>query len=92
VAEARFPIIPACLMMWDERWESIDRIADIAAPLLVLHGDADRIIPVSQGQSLFDAAAEPKRLIVYPGGRHSDLRLHGAGIDVVDWLADLGLS
>ena len=88
-AQYHYPLIPACAVMWDERWESIEAIVRVSAPILIQHGDADRLIPLEQGQRLFDAAPEPKRLIVYPGGRHNDLRLHGAGTDALAFIAAL---
>ena len=39
-------------------------------PLLVVHGDSDEIVPVSQGLQLFKAAAEPKTLFKVKSGRH----------------------
>ena len=89
MAEIRFPVFPACLLLPYERWESADLIGQIDTPVLILHGDADRTIPLSQGQALFDAASEPKHLIVYPGGRHNDLRLYGAGIDAISFIEGL---
>jgi fermentation-respiration switch protein FrsA (DUF1100 family) len=44
------------------------RVAPI--PLLVIHGDADPIVPLRHGRALYDAAAKPKRLWVVPGGGH----------------------
>ena len=90
-AEHHYPAFPVCAVLWDERWRSIEAITRVEAPLLILHGDADRIIPAAQGKRLFAAARQPKTLRIYPGGRHNDLRLHGAGIDTLDWLAALGL-
>ncbi|MGB0505217.1 MAG: alpha/beta hydrolase [Pikeienuella sp.] len=84
--EHAVPIYPSCLVMWDERYNSVDLIAQINAPLLVLHGDADQIIPIEQGKTLFKAAMHPKKMIIYPGGRHNDLRLYGAGIDMINWM------
>jgi carboxymethylenebutenolidase len=49
-------------------------------PLLILHGDADAIIPIEQGQRLADLAASLKghpELVIYPGERHG----FGARID-----------
>lgn len=83
---------PACTLMWDERYESIDIIDGIGAPLLVLHGAADRIIPYDQGRRLFDAAAEPKTFIRYPDGRHNDLRLFGAGVEALAWIDALSAA
>ncbi len=78
VAQIHFPLFPACLLLPYERWASADLIGQVGAPVLILHGEADGTIPVSQGRALFAAAREPKRLIVYPGADHNVLRLHGA--------------
>lgn len=49
----------------------IDAIAAVAPrPLLILHGEADRIIPVAQARELFEAAGEPKELVTFPGADH----------------------
>ena len=88
-ARHHYPMIPACLVLWDERWDSRGIIGQIDAPVLIQHGDADRLIPVAQGQKLFEAAPNPKHLMIYPGGRHNDLRLHGAGADVIAFLSEL---
>jgi fermentation-respiration switch protein FrsA (DUF1100 family) len=53
------------------RLDSADKIADYHGPLLMAHGDADTIIPFQYGQRLFDAANEPKRLVVVPGHNHN---------------------
>jgi hypothetical protein len=39
-------------------------------PLLVIHGDADSIVPIQNGQALFGAASEPKKFWVVHGGGH----------------------
>lgn len=41
-------------------------------PLLVIHGDADNIVPFSQGRQLYEKAAEPKHFEHVPGGAHCD--------------------
>ncbi|HUS56141.1 MAG TPA: alpha/beta hydrolase [Thermohalobaculum sp.] len=89
VAQIHFPIFPACLLLPYERWASADLIGQITAPVLILHGDADATIPLSQGQALFNVANQPKRLIAYRGGNHNDLRLHGAGIDAINFIESL---
>jgi len=48
------------------------RIAEVACPVLVVHGDADKIIPVKDAFRLFEAAPDGQILIV-PGGEHSSL-------------------
>ncbi len=39
-------------------------------PLLVVHGDKDEVVPVSQGRQLFDAAGQPKTFFEVKSGRH----------------------
>lgn len=51
-------------------WESERRIGSVTAPLLVVHCDADRKIPLTEGKRLFDAANQPKEMIVLPGCGH----------------------
>lgn len=45
-------------------------VRDARAPFLVIHGDADRSVPLASGIALFEAAAEPKQMIVIPGANH----------------------
>ncbi|HEY1216636.1 MAG TPA: alpha/beta hydrolase [Bryobacteraceae bacterium] len=58
------------------------KIGHIHVPLLVIHGDADEIVPFSQGQAVFKAANPPKELWRVPGAHHNDL-LYIAGDDYV---------
>ncbi|MEX8191402.1 alpha/beta hydrolase [Comamonas guangdongensis] len=53
-----------------QRFDSIDKVTAIGSPLLVVHGTADPLIPARLGQQLFDAAREPKRLILVEGASH----------------------
>lgn len=55
-----------------DQFASVDHIAQIDVPLLVIAGSADRIIPLSDTQRLFDAARAPKRLLVIEGADHND--------------------
>ncbi len=48
--------------------EAISRIAP--RPVLLLHGDQDRIIPVSHGYQMYAAAGDPKELVIFPGADH----------------------
>jgi alpha-beta hydrolase superfamily lysophospholipase len=86
VAEHHHPWVPACLVMWDERWDSVDRIGGVAAPVLILHGARDRIVPVAEAERLAEAAGEGARLVVYPGAAHRDLARHGAVAEVLRFL------
>lgn len=59
VAASRFPIVPVRWLMKD-RFDSLARIARLDEPLLIMHGDRDRVIPQRLGRALYDAAKAPK--------------------------------
>ena len=64
--------LPVHALMKDQ-FKSIDFIAAVVAPLLVVHGDQDELIPVEFGKRLFAAANQPKELEVVPGFGHDVL-------------------
>jgi fermentation-respiration switch protein FrsA (DUF1100 family) len=62
IARAAYPWLPVGLLMKDQ-FRSRDHIAAVRAPLLVLHGEEDRVIPPGFGRRLFDAARDPKTFL-----------------------------
>jgi len=87
-AQSHYPWLPARYLVKD-RFETLDKISKIKAPLLVLHGDADRIVPFSHGKTVFTAALEPKQAEWVEGGGHSDLYDFGAAGVVGEFLDSL---
>ncbi len=87
MARLHYPFIPAGLV--PDAYPSIGRIGELDAPLLVLHGERDDIVPVSQGRALFEAAPEPKQIRIFPGLGHNDL-VPLAGKDYAEAVASLG--
>lgn len=73
-----YPWLPVRWFLWD-RFDSLARIPQVASPLLIMHGDQDRIIPFSQGERLFAAAPErsatgiPKQFVRLKGAGHNDI-------------------
>ena len=53
-----------------ERYDSIRQIARVTAPILWIHGDDDRIIPLRRGRRLYDAARGPKYAALVKGANH----------------------
>jgi fermentation-respiration switch protein FrsA (DUF1100 family) len=45
---------------------------DTSVHVLVLHGDADGVVPVDQGRALFDAVPVTKQFVLIRGGDHND--------------------
>jgi hypothetical protein len=74
VAAVHYPWLPVGRLLLD-RYPSIDRIASVHAPLLVIAGDRDDIVPLSLSRRLYDAAAEPKQFMLVPGAGHNDPEL-----------------
>ena len=57
----------------NERFASLEKIARVQAPLLMIHGSADSTIPMRLGVKLFAAANPPKQWLAIESGKHSDL-------------------
>jgi uncharacterized protein len=87
LAARRYPFVPVRWLMKDQ-FRSDLRIASIAAPLLVLHGARDTVVPIEYGERLFGLAREPKRLVRFPDGEHEGLDQLGALAAVKAFLGD----
>ncbi|MCZ6720408.1 MAG: alpha/beta hydrolase [Alphaproteobacteria bacterium] len=85
VGRVRYPFLPIRLLVID-RFDSKAKIERIDVPLLIVHGEKDRIVPVGLGRALFDAAREPKEARFIPEARHNDLYDHGMAPLVLDFL------
>jgi pimeloyl-ACP methyl ester carboxylesterase len=72
IAASAYWWLPVRLLMKD-KFDSFAFIGRIKVPLLVIHGDLDGVVPLSEGQALFAAANEPKEMIVIPGGTHGSI-------------------
>jgi hypothetical protein len=53
-------------------FENERKLAQVTSPVLIMHGQADEVIPFRHGEALFDAATGPKRHLWVPGARHND--------------------
>jgi hypothetical protein len=72
LAAANVRLVPVRLIMQD-RFLSRDWIGKVRTPLLIVHGDADEVIPIAHAERMFALAREPKALVRVPGGGHSTL-------------------
>lgn len=81
IVEGTFTSIPdvASTMKWGwlpvgplitQRFESVDKVARVNSPLLVVHGANDRLIHSDLGRRLFDAAKGRKHFMLIEGGSH----------------------
>lgn len=76
IASAILPWLPIGSLL-STRYDSLAKVGRVRAPLLVLHGTADEIVPFAQGRELFEAANEPKRFHAIDGAHHNDTYLVG---------------
>ena len=85
VAEDRFWFAPVRILIKDD-FNSVARIGKVRAPILVIHGERDTVIPVRFARRLFAAAREPKEGHFLPEGTHANLYALGAGRIILDFL------
>ena len=76
MAQLVHPRLPLYLLV-RTKYDSLSRIGRVSAPVLVIHGDKDETIPLSQAQKLYDAAQDPKQLYIIPGADHNNTYLVG---------------
>jgi fermentation-respiration switch protein FrsA (DUF1100 family) len=62
-----FPIVPF------DRFPNLRRIREINAPVLILHGRQDRVVPFWHGRKLYEAAAPPKSFLEVPEAGHNNI-------------------
>jgi uncharacterized protein len=90
MARLHYPWIPRAIV--PDAHPSLRLIGRLQAPLLVLHGDRDPIVPLMHGEALFDAAPDPKRIEVFAGVAHNDV-IARAGRDWIEaitgWARDV---
>jgi fermentation-respiration switch protein FrsA (DUF1100 family) len=88
VAHLAYPWVPVGLLMKDQ-FRSSERIGKVRAPLLVLHGERDGVIPFAFGKAIFDLANQPKTFLsLGPVGHEalSDPATWALGADFIDGL------
>ena len=81
IGRVHYPFLPVALLLRD-RFASLDTIRDVGCPVLVIAGDRDRIVPVSQSRRLYGAVRAPKALVIIAGADHNDPEL-GAGEEMM---------
>jgi uncharacterized protein len=78
MARAVLPYLPTGFLIRTE-YDSLSKIEKVRAPLLILHGDRDEVVPIEQGRRLFGAAHPPKEFYAIPGASHNDTYFIGGG-------------
>jgi dipeptidyl aminopeptidase/acylaminoacyl peptidase len=80
-----FPFAPL-VVFWGEQISGMDlqqvRPVDAVArisprPVLIIHGETDRLVPVENARRLYAAAVDPKELLIVPGAGHGNVHKLG---------------
>ena len=87
IARRRYPFVPVDWLLRD-RFELLSRIGKVQAPVLVMVGALDTIVPPAMGQAVFEAASEPKMIWLAPNAGHNDLFIAGAPDVARDFLRE----
>lgn len=85
VASHHYPYVPVGWLIKD-RFDSAAVIADVRAPVLIVHGREDRTIPMKFGARLFEAAVEPKESHWLEGADHNNLHDFGIGRLTIEFI------
>lgn len=56
----------------NQRFTSLQKVPQLKIPVLFIHGTWDKKVPVEMGRQLYDAAPEPKKLVLIEGGEHNN--------------------
>jgi fermentation-respiration switch protein FrsA (DUF1100 family) len=82
VGGVHYPFLPVKWLLRD-RFASLDRVAQLTCPVLIIVGERDTIVPGEQSRQLYDAATGKKTLVVVRGADHNDADLV-AGPEVIE--------
>lgn len=85
VGASVYPFLPVRFLMKDQ-FRSDLRIANVKAPVLILHGERDSVVPIRFGERLFAMIAGEKKFARFPGGEHYDLDRHGGMQAAIEFL------
>lgn len=66
------------------------KASEVKVPWLLIHGDADDVVPIEDSREIFALAHEPKKIIEIPGANHvfSEAGLEPMSEAVIDWIGE----
>jgi abhydrolase domain-containing protein 17 len=64
-------VVPFPLLPFD-KFTNLDKLPKVHCPILIMHGRADRTIPIEHGLALYRAAPDPKMSLWVPAAGHND--------------------
>jgi fermentation-respiration switch protein FrsA (DUF1100 family) len=86
LAASIYYFLPVRLLMKDP-FRSDERVPRIKAPVLVMHGDRDPVVPFHHGERIYALINAPKRFVRLAGAQHNDHDRFGA-VKIVEQFLD----
>jgi fermentation-respiration switch protein FrsA (DUF1100 family) len=71
VGRLHYPYLPVRTLLRD-RFPTSERVAKVDAPVLVVAGSTDRIVPPAMSRAVAEAANAPARFLLIAGAHHND--------------------
>ena len=68
-----FRVLTKVTLLPFDRFDNLRHIRRVHAPILIVHGTEDEVIPVSHGRRLYGAAGGPKQALWVEGAHHNDV-------------------
>jgi fermentation-respiration switch protein FrsA (DUF1100 family) len=85
MARKNIGILPVDILLKDQ-WRSDKALSGLTVPLIWIHGTEDKVVPLTQGQKLYDGYRGPKSAHIIPGANHINTWLKGGRETVLDAL------
>jgi fermentation-respiration switch protein FrsA (DUF1100 family) len=67
------PVLRMLNIFASYRFPTVEMLKDFRGPVLVMHGDRDRVIPYPLGRQLYERLSPPKQFATIAGADHNDL-------------------
>jgi fermentation-respiration switch protein FrsA (DUF1100 family) len=80
-----YPWLPVRRLLWDH-YDTHRHMRQVSVPVLVLHGEADGLVPCDMGRAVARAAVAPCTILTYPGATHLAHCELGSFDDVTAWI------
>ncbi len=79
---------PKVAELFTERWNNRDAISDVRAPILLMHGQSDGMIPAKHSETLKQASGDRSKLVLFPNVGHTQFSWNEAMKEVCRWMSD----